>query len=199
MEGYNFTTYVREVLQNSRLEAGKLQDEHVGTEHVLLALLGASAGIAAATFDSLRVNRAGIRQEIVETTKRGTARVSDVSELPYTARAKKVLELAMTEARELHHNYVGTEHLLLGLLREEKGVAAQVLSRAGLTLDATRLEVLRHLRSSGRESGPTAVSDTLQPTPRGEATPNVARLVKVFVFWLIILLIPIVLIQLSSK
>src|SRR2546426_11218507 len=83
-----------------------------------------------------------IRQKVEETVKQGKAAAAAGPDLPYTSRAKKVLELAMSEARELNHSYVGTEHLLLGLLREETGVAAQVLTDAGVTLERARAETL---------------------------------------------------------
>src|SRR5215210_1980595 len=121
MNGYNFTDRVRKVLQMAREEAARLHHEYVGTED--------------------------IQQKIEETVKKGKAAAAAGPDLPYTSRAKKVLELAMTEARELNHSYVGTEHLLLGLLREEKGIAAQVLTDAGVNLEQSRAETLRLLGS----------------------------------------------------
>src|SRR5213592_1942825 len=122
MNGYNFTDRVRKVLQMAREEAARLHHEYVGTEHILLGLIREGEGVAAAVLTNLNVDLEEIQQKIEETVKKGKAAAAD---LPYTSRAKKVLELAMSEARELNHSYVGTEHLLLGLLREEKGIAAQ--------------------------------------------------------------------------
>ncbi|MDH3369631.1 MAG: NDP-hexose 4-ketoreductase, partial [Gemmatimonadota bacterium] len=127
MNGYNFTDRVRKVLQMAREEAARLHHEYVGTEHILLGLIREGEGVAAAVLTNLSVDLDEIQQKIEETVKKGKAPAPEGPDLPYTSRAKKVLELAMSEARELNHSYVGTEHLLLGLLREEKGIAAQVL------------------------------------------------------------------------
>src|SRR2546421_12088170 len=99
--------------------------------------------VAAAVLTNLNVDLEEIQQKIEETVKKGKAAAAAGPDLPYTSRAKKVLELAMSEARELNHSYVGTEHLLLGLLREEKGIAAQVLTDAGVNLEQARAETLR--------------------------------------------------------
>src|SRR6266550_3434662 len=125
MNGYNFTDRVRKVLQMAREEAARLHHEYVGTEHILLGLIREGEGVAAAVLTNLNVDLEEIQQKIEETVKKGKAAAAAGPDLPYTSRAKKVLELAMSEARELNHSYVGTEHLLLGLLREEKGIAAQ--------------------------------------------------------------------------
>src|SRR5688500_18737661 len=159
MNGYNFTDRVRKVLQMAREEAARLHHEYVGTEHILLGLIREGEGVAAAVLTNLNVDLEDIQQKIEETVKKGKAAAAAGPDLPYTSRAKKVLELAMTEARELNHSYVGTEHLLLGLLREEKGIAAQVLTDAGVNLEQSRAETLRLLgsdmpqASSGQGSG----------------------------------------------
>ncbi len=147
MNGYNFTDRVRKVLQMAREEAARLHHEYVGTEHILLGLIREGEGVAAAVLTNLNVDLEDIQQKIEETVKKGKAAAAAGPDLPYTSRAKKVLELAMTEARELNHSYVGTEHLLLGLLREEKGIAAQVLTDAGVNLEQSRAETLRLLGS----------------------------------------------------
>ena len=147
MNGYNFTDRVRKVLQMAREEAARLHHEYVGTEHILLGLIREGEGVAATVLQNLNVDLDDIQQKIEETVKKGKAAAAAGPDLPYTSRAKKVLELAMTEARELNHSYVGTEHLLLGLLREEKGIAAQVLTDAGVSLEASRAETLRLLGS----------------------------------------------------
>ena len=146
MNGYNFTERVRKVLAMAREEAARLHHEYVGTEHILLGLIREGEGVAAAVLNNLSVDLEEIQQKIEETVKKGKAAQASGPDLPYTSRAKKVLELAMGEARELNHSYVGTEHLLLGLLREEKGIAAQVLSEAGVNLEAARAETLRLLQ-----------------------------------------------------
>ncbi len=145
MNGYNFTERVRKVLAMAREEAERLRHEYVGTEHILLGLIREGEGVAAAVLQNLSVDLDEIQQKIEDTVKKGKAATATGPDLPYTSRAKKVLELAMAEARDLTHNYVGTEHLLLGLLREEKGIAAQVLTDAGINLDAARAETLRLL------------------------------------------------------
>src|SRR5512144_494452 len=151
MNGYNFTDRVRKVLQMAREEAARLHHEYVGTEHILLGLIREGEGVAAAVLTNLNVDLEDIQQKIEETVKKGKAAAAAGPDLPYTSRAKKVLELAMKEARELNHTYVGTEHLLLGLIAEGKGIAAQVLVEAGATLDVTRNEVLRILGSPHSE------------------------------------------------
>jgi len=151
MNGYNFTERVRKVLAMAREEASRLHHEYVGTEHILLGLIREGEGVAATVLQNLNVDLEEIQQKIEETVKKGKA--PQASDLPYTSRAKKVLELAMAEARDLNHSYVGTEHLLLGLLREEKGIAAQVLADAGINLDAARAETLRLLGTEMPQGG----------------------------------------------
>ena len=164
MNGYNFTDRVRKVLQMAREEAARLHHEYVGTEHILLGLIREGEGVAAAVLTNLNVDLEEIQQKIEETVKKGKAAAAAGPDLPYTSRAKKVLELAMSEARELNHSYVGTEHLLLGLLREEKGIAAQVLTDAGVNLEQARAETLR-LLGSEMPATPAGGGTGVQPTP----------------------------------
>ncbi|HET8769812.1 MAG TPA: ATP-dependent Clp protease ATP-binding subunit [Gemmatimonadaceae bacterium] len=164
MNGYNFTERVRKVLAMAREEAARLHHEYVGTEHILLGLIREGEGVAAAVLQNLSVDLEEIQQKIEETVKKGKAAQATGPDLPYTSRAKKVLELAMGEARELNHSYVGTEHLLLGLLREEKGIAAQVLTDAGVNLEAARAETLRLLGTEMPQGGATGTS-TASPVP----------------------------------
>src|SRR6185436_3850817 len=112
--------------------------------HMLLGIVGDNDGVAIAVLQNLKASRTAIRRRIEEVVKSGSTKHS-AGDLPYTTRAKKSLEFAMAEARELNHTYVGTEHILLGLIREENGIAANVLREAGLTLDNTRAETLRIL------------------------------------------------------
>src|SRR5512132_2116641 len=170
MNGYNFTERVRKVLAMAREEAARLHHEYVGTEHILLGLIREGEGVAATVLQNLSVELDEIQQKIEETVKKGKAAQTTGPDLPYTSRAKKVLELAMSEARELNHSYVGTEHLLLGLLREEKGIAAQVLTDAGVNLDAARGETLRLLGTEmpqGGASGTANASPTAQQGSSG--------------------------------
>jgi ATP-dependent Clp protease ATP-binding subunit ClpA len=178
MHGYNFTERVRKVLGMAREESARLHHEYVGTEHILLGLIREREGIAATALQNLSVDLDTLHQTVEETVKPGISGKVTGPDLPYTSRAKKVLELAMSEARELNHSYVGTEHLLLGLIREEKGIAAQVLVDSGAALDDTRAEVLRILEEprpgsqSAHRSGntltaqPTARRQNSQPLPR---------------------------------
>src|SRR5918996_1104213 len=168
MNGYNFTDRVRKVLQMAREEAARLHHEYVGTEHILLGLIREGEGVAAAVLTNLNVDLEDIQQKIEETVKKGKAAAAAGPDLPYTSRAKKVLELAMTEARELNHSYVGTEHLLLGLLREEKGIAAQVLTDAGVNLEQSRAETLRLLGSDMPQASAGSGSSQPSSTPKSE-------------------------------
>jgi len=166
MNGYNFTDRVRKVLQMAREEAARLHHEYVGTEHILLGLIREGEGVAAAVLANLQVDLEEVQQKIEDTVKKGKAAAAAGSDLPYTSRAKKVLELAMSEARELNHSYVGTEHLLLGLLREEKGIAAQVLTDAGVNLEQARAEVLRLLGSEMPPQAGAGAGATAAPAPQ---------------------------------
>ncbi len=172
MNGYNFTERVRKVLAMAREEAARLHHEYVGTEHILLGLIREGEGVAAAVLQNLSVDLDEIQQKIEETVKKGKAAQTTGPDLPYTSRAKKVLELAMSEARELNHSYVGTEHLLLGLLREETGIAAQVLTDAGVNLDAARSETLRLLGTEmpqgGSASSTSPSAPQAAPSQKGE-------------------------------
>jgi ATP-dependent Clp protease ATP-binding subunit ClpC len=138
MNGYNFTERVRKVLAMAREESSRLHHEYVGTEHILLGLIREGEGVAAVALQNLNIDLDDVQQKIEDVVKKGKPGQTTGPDLPYTSRAKKVLELSMAEARDLNHAYVGTEHLLLGLLREEKGIAAQVLVGSGVTLDAAR-------------------------------------------------------------
>ena len=167
MNGYNFTDRVRRVLQLAREEAARLHHEYVGTEHILLGLIREGEGVGVAVLTNLNVDLEEICGRIDETVKQGKAAARAGPDLPYTSRAKKVLEFAMGEARQLNHAYVGTEHLLLGILREEKGIGAQVLTEAGVNLEEARGEVLRLLATE------MPASDATPPaTPRVPYTPD---------------------------
>lgn len=153
---YNFTDRVRKVLAMAREEAIRLQHDYVGTEHILLGLIREGEGVAAAVLQHLSVDLEQIHERVEESVRKGKATIA-LGELPYTSRAKKVLEFAMAEAREFNHSYVGTEHLLLGLLREEKGIAAQVLNSLGVSLDEARGETLKVLGTDVSPSEPAGI------------------------------------------
>ena len=148
MNGYNFTDRVRKVLQMAREEAARLRHEYVGPQHILLAIVEEGEGVASAVLTNLDVDLEEVERRVEAAVKPGTDDGTTGPDLPYTSRAKKVLEFAMSEARELNHSYVGTEHLLLGLIREEKGVAAQVLLELGVGLDVARAETARLVGST---------------------------------------------------
>jgi ATP-dependent Clp protease ATP-binding subunit ClpC len=149
----NFTDRVRKILSMAREEAARLQHDYVGTEHLLLGLVREGEGVAVAVLTGLSVPIERVRDAVEAAVRQGKATLA-TRELPYTSRAKKVLEFAIAEARGMSRSYVGTEHLLLGLLREERGIAAEVLLRLGVTLEAARTHTLR-LRGNGPENGET--------------------------------------------
>ncbi|HSM03052.1 MAG TPA: ATP-dependent Clp protease ATP-binding subunit [Longimicrobiales bacterium] len=164
---YNFTDRVRKVLAMAREEAIRLQHDYVGTEHILLGLIREGEGVAANVLINLSVDLDQVHERVEDSVRKGKATIA-LGELPYTSRAKKVLEFAMAEAREFNHSYVGTEHLLLGLLREEKGIAAQVLNSLGVTLDEARSETLKVLGSDVSGSEPAGIGGSGNP-PSGSA------------------------------
>jgi ATP-dependent Clp protease ATP-binding subunit ClpC len=139
-----FTDRARKVMGLARQEAQRLNHEYIGTEHILLGLVQEESGVAANVLKNMDVDLKKIRIEVEKLVQSGGATVT-MGQLPFTPRAKKVLEYALEEASQLGHNYIGTEHLLLGLLRESDGVAAQVLLNLGLKLEEVRDEVLELL------------------------------------------------------
>jgi ATP-dependent Clp protease ATP-binding subunit ClpC len=139
-----FTDRARKVMQLANQEAQRFNHEYIGTEHVLLGLVKEGSGVAANVLKNLEVDLRKIRLEVEKLVQSGPEMVT-VGKLPQTPRAKKVIEYSMEEARNLNHSYVGTEHILLGLLREQEGVAAQVLMNLGLKLEDVREEVLNLL------------------------------------------------------
>jgi ATP-dependent Clp protease ATP-binding subunit ClpC len=139
-----FTDRARKVMQLANQEAQRFNHEYIGTEHILLGLVKEGSGVAANVLKNLDVDLRKIRLEVEKLVQSGPEMVT-IGKLPQTPRAKKVIEYSMEEARNLNHNYVGTEHILLGLLREQEGVAAQVLMNLGLRLEDVREEVLNLL------------------------------------------------------
>ena len=145
MNGYNFTERVRKVLAQARVEAAGLHHEYVGTEHILLAIAREDDGVATSVLNALAVRGDDVIERVLQIVKSGAGNKAIGPDLPYTSRAKKTLELAMGEARLLTHSYVGTEHLLLGAIAEERSIAAQILKDMGVTLDRARNETIRLL------------------------------------------------------
>ncbi|HOW70659.1 MAG TPA: ATP-dependent Clp protease ATP-binding subunit [Phycisphaerae bacterium] len=161
-----FTDRARKVMALANQEAQRFNHEYIGTEHILLGLVKEGSGVGANVLKNLDVDLRKVRLEVEKLVKRGPDMVT-MGKLPQTPRAKKVIEYAIEEARSLNHNYVGTEHLLLGLLREQDGVAAQVLMNLGLRLEDVREEVL-NLLGAGIENEEAAAGGG-PPGPGGEA------------------------------
>jgi ATP-dependent Clp protease ATP-binding subunit ClpC len=149
-----FTDRARKVMQLANQEAQRFNHEYIGTEHILLGLVKEGTGVAANVLKNLDIDLRKIRMEVEKIVQAGPDMVT-MGKLPQTPRAKKVIEYSIEEARNLNHNYVGTEHLLLGLLREQEGVAAQVLMNLGLKLEDVREEVLNLLGHNSMESEST--------------------------------------------
>jgi ATP-dependent Clp protease ATP-binding subunit ClpC len=145
-----FTERARKVVYLAQQEAARLGHNVVGTEHLLLGLVAEGEGVAAKALESLDIRLEKIRQEVEKII--GVGETNPFGEIPFTPRAKRVLELAVDEGRQLGHNYVGTEHILLGLIREGEGVAAQVLKNLGADLEKVRKQVLGLLGGSGANS-----------------------------------------------
>jgi Clp amino terminal domain, pathogenicity island component len=141
-----FTDRARRVVVLAQEEARHLNHNHIGTEHILLGLIHEQEGIAAIALTELGISLEGARAQVVEIVGQGDE--APTSHIPFTPRAKKVLELSLREALQLGHNYIGTEHILLGLIREGEGVAAQVLTSQGAGLDRVRRQVVQVLATS---------------------------------------------------
>ena len=142
-----FTDRARRVVVLAQEEARLLNHNYIGTEHILLGLLNEGEGIAAQALESLDIDLASVRDEVVKII--GQGQQSPSGHIPFTPRAKKVLELSLREALQLGHNYIGTEHILLGLIREGEGVAAQVLQQLGAELQKVRQTVIQLLSGPG--------------------------------------------------
>jgi ATP-dependent Clp protease ATP-binding subunit ClpC len=144
-----FTDRARRVVVLAQEEARMLNHNYIGTEHILLGLIHEGEGVAAKALESLNISLEAVRQQVEEIIGQGQQAPS--GHIPFTPRAKKVLELSLREALQLGHNYIGTEHILLGLIREGEGVAAQVLVKLGADLNRVRQQVIQLL--SGYQGG----------------------------------------------
>ena len=151
-----FTDRARRVVVLAQEEARMLNHNYIGTEHILLGLIHEGEGVAARTLESMDISLEAVRRQVEQIIGRGQA--APVGHIPFTPRAKKVLELSLREALQLGHNYIGTEHMLLGLIREGEGVAAQVLQKLGADLNRVRQSVIQLL------SGYTAGASEVIPT-----------------------------------
>jgi len=161
-----FTERARKVILLAREEAKRLDHDYLGTEHILLGLIREGEGVGATALQQLGIDLAHVREEVEKAVGRGGGGLF-LGQIPFTPRAKKVLELAVAEAKNLGHNYVGTEHILLGLIREEEGVAAQVLTSLGADLEKVRQQAINLLGG-----GPKVVSSTSAPSTN---TPTLDR------------------------
>src|SRR5215207_8207674 len=174
-----FTDRARKVMQLANQEAQRFNHEYIGTEHILLGLVKEGSGVAATVLKNLDIDLRKIRLEVEKIVQHGPGGEQVVmGRLPHTPRAKKVIDYSVEEARNLNHNYVGTEHLLLGLLREQEGVAAQVLMNLGLKLEDVREEVLNLLghnmdpsESGGGGGGGGGASGERAPSKGKSKTP----------------------------
>ncbi|NLW84898.1 MAG: ATP-dependent Clp protease ATP-binding subunit [Phycisphaerae bacterium] len=163
-----FTDRARKVMALANQEAQRFNHEYIGTEHILLGLVKEGSGVGANVLKNLDVDIKKLRLEIEKLVKSGPDMVT-MGKLPQTPRAKKVIEYAIEEARSLNHNYVGTEHILLGLLRETEGIAAQVMMNLGLKLEDVRQEVLNLLGAGVEEN-----ASSFQPPMGMKMNPNMA-------------------------
>ena len=149
-----FTDRARRVVVLAQEEARMLNHNYIGTEHILLGLIHEGEGVAAKALESLGISLEAVRQQVEAIIGQGQQAPS--GHIPFTPRAKKVLDLSLREALQLGHNFIGTEHILLGLIREGEGVAAQVLIRLGADLNRVRQQVIQLLHGSGGEEPVTA-------------------------------------------
>ncbi|WP_343954392.1 ATP-dependent Clp protease ATP-binding subunit, partial [Nonomuraea longicatena] len=157
-----FTDRARRVVVLAQEEARMLNHNYIGTEHILLGLIHEGEGVAAKALESLGISLEGVRQQVEEIIGQGQSAPS--GHIPFTPRAKKVLELSLREALQLGHNYIGTEHILLGLIREGEGVAAQVLVKLGADLNRVRQQVIQLLHGyQGKE--PAAAGGPQESAP----------------------------------
>src|SRR3954451_18649858 len=143
-----FTDRARRVVVLAQEEARLLNHSYIGTEHILIGLIHEGEGVAAKALESLGISLEAVRSQVEEIIGQGGS--SPSGRIPFTPRAKKVLELSLREAFQLGHNYIGTEHILLGLIREGEGVAAQVLVKLGADLSRVRQQVIQLLRGHAR-------------------------------------------------
>src|SRR5262245_57134319 len=165
-----FTDRARKTMQLANQEAVRFNHEYIGTEHILLGLIKEGSGVAANVLKNLDIDLRKVRREVEKIVQPG-AGPAPQGKMPQTPKAKKVIEYSIEEARALNHNYVGTEHVLLGLLREQEGVAAQVLMNLGLKLEDVRAEVLNLLgQTTGlREGGAAPPARPKSSTPALDA------------------------------
>ena len=172
-----FSDRARKVMILANQEAQRFNHEYIGTEHVLLGLVKESSGVAAQVLKNLGVDLRVIRLEVEKLVQSGPDMVT-MGKLPHTPRTKKVIEYSIEAARSLKHNYVGTEHLLLGLLKEQEGVAAQILMNLGLKADDVRSEMLNLLGHGIQEELPQIQCECPKSSD-AELIKNIKRLLMI--------------------
>jgi ATP-dependent Clp protease ATP-binding subunit ClpC len=167
-----FTERARRVVVLAQEEARRLDHNFIGTEHILLGLLREGEGVAAQALESLKVPLEDVRDQVVKIIGHGQS--PPTGHIPFTPRAKKVLELSLREALQLTHNYIGTEHILLGLVRQGEGVGAQVLMKMGADLETVRRQVIELLSGyTGTPQAETVPAGEMQSTPtKGPSCPR---------------------------
>jgi Clp amino terminal domain, pathogenicity island component/UvrB/uvrC motif len=165
-----FTDRARRVVVLAQEEARMLNHNHIGTEHILLGLIHEGQGVAASALQSLGISQEAVRQQVEQIIGRGEQAPS--GHIPFTPRAKKVLELSLRESHMLGHDYIGTEHILLGLIREGDGLAAQILVRLGADLNRVRQQVIKLLHGQGNE--PASSKDAPGGPRAGRVPPGAA-------------------------
>src|SRR5262247_4326267 len=169
----NFTPRAQQVLALARKEADRFNHNFVGTEHLLLGLIKLGQGVAVNVLQKMGLDLETVRMEVEKQVGTGPDQ-KVIGNIPYTQRVKKVLALAAKEAKALNHTYVGTEHILLGLLREGDGVAARVLKNLDVDIEQTRQEILKELdpnfaaAEEGAQPPPPESGDKPQPEKKGE-------------------------------
>ena len=174
-----FTDRARRVVVLAQEEARGLNHNYIGTEHILLGLIHEGEGVASKALESLGISLEAVREQVQEII--GQGQQAPTGHIPFTPRAKKVLELSLREALQLGHNYIGTEHILLGLIREGEGVAAQVLVKLGADLSRVRQQVIQLI--SGYQGGKEGAAQgagasqggPAEGTPAGLARPRPVR------------------------
>ena len=167
-----FTDRARSVVVLAQEEARMFKHNYIGTEHILLGLAHEGEGVAAKALEAMGVSLAAARSQVEAIIGRGQA--EPTGHIPFTPRAKKVLELSLRESLQLGHNYIGTEHILLGLIREGEGVAAQVLQKLGADLNRVRQQVIHLLPGHGGEPMAVAAESPMGSDPR-QILPEIAQ------------------------
>src|SRR6187431_1965103 len=166
-----FTDRARRVVVLAQEEARLLNHNYIGTEHILLGLIHEGEGVAAKALESLSISLDGVREQVQEIIGQGQQAPS--GHIPFTPRAKKVLELSLRESLQLGHNYIGTEHILLALIAEGEGVASQMLTQQGLALSTVRTKVIQLLQGYVKQTA--EASSDVDSVPLGAPSENLPK------------------------